>query len=47
VIDFDAAVRDPQQPGKFQTEYDRGDHLHPSDAGYLHMGDSIDLGLFG
>jgi hypothetical protein len=23
-----------------------GDHLHPNDAGYLHMGDGIDLGLF-
>ena len=26
--------------------YDCGDHLHPSDAGYNHMGDMIDLGLF-
>jgi hypothetical protein len=26
--------------------YDCGDHLHPSDLGYLHMGDCIDLTLF-
>jgi hypothetical protein len=27
--------------------YDCGDHLHPSDAGYRHMGDVVDLALFG
>jgi hypothetical protein len=26
--------------------WDCGDHLHPSDEGYLHMGDIIDLALF-
>jgi len=26
--------------------YDSGDHLHPNDAGYAAMGNSIDLGLF-
>jgi hypothetical protein len=26
--------------------YDSGDHLHPSDLGYVHMGECIDLSLF-
>jgi hypothetical protein len=26
--------------------YDCGDHLHPGDAGYLAMGDYVDLKLF-
>jgi lysophospholipase L1-like esterase len=46
VIDFDQAVRDPQQPGRFLAQYDSGDHLHPSDAGYEAMGNAIDLKLF-
>jgi lysophospholipase L1-like esterase len=46
VIDFDAAVRDPAQPKRFVPEYDRGDHLHPSDAGYRAMANAIQLGLF-
>ena len=46
VIDFDAATRDPFQPNRFLPAYDSGDHLHPSDAGYKAMGESIDLALF-
>jgi len=46
VIDFDAVVRDPQQPTKFLPQYDSGDHLHPGDAGYKAMGDAVDLALF-
>ena len=46
VIDFDKALRDPENPTKLLPKWDCGDHLHPSDAGYLHMGDSIDLALF-
>jgi lysophospholipase L1-like esterase len=46
VIDFDAAVRDPQNPTKLQAAFDSGDHLHPNDAGYKAMGDAIDLSLF-
>ena len=46
VIDFEAATRDPSQPGRFLPAYDSGDHLHPSDAGYRAMGESIDLTLF-
>jgi len=46
VIDFDSVTRDPQQPGRMLPAYDSGDHLHPSDAGYEAMGESIDLALF-
>jgi lysophospholipase L1-like esterase len=46
VIDFEAATRDPSQPDRFLSAYDSGDHLHPGDAGYKAMGESIDLALF-
>ncbi len=45
VIDFDAVVRDPSRPSYIQAAYDSGDHLHPNDAGYKAMAESIDLGL--
>ena len=45
VIDFDAVVRDPQHSSHIRADYDAGDHLHPNDAGYKAMGDSVDLGL--
>jgi len=47
VIDFEAALRDSSHPTQMLPTWDVGDHLHPSDAGYLHMGDAIDLSLFG
>ena len=46
VIDFDKVTRDPAKPLWFNPEYDSGDHLHPKDAGYKAMADSIDLSLF-
>jgi lysophospholipase L1-like esterase len=46
VIDFDAVVRDPQHPDQLLPNYDCGDHLHPSPAGYRAMGDAIPLTLF-
>jgi lysophospholipase L1-like esterase len=45
-IDFDKATRDPADPLTFAPQYDSGDHLHPKDAGYAAMADSIDLSLF-
>jgi len=45
VIDFDAVVRDPKRPSFIQAAYDSGDHLHPNDAGYKAMAESIDLKL--
>jgi lysophospholipase L1-like esterase len=46
VIDFDALTHDPQSPSNLLSGVDSGDHLHPADAGYKTMGDSIDLKLF-
>ena len=46
VIDFESVVKDPQQPNKMKAEYDSGDHLHPNDAGYKAMADSLNVVLF-
>ncbi|MGE0748372.1 MAG: SGNH/GDSL hydrolase family protein, partial [Rhodospirillales bacterium] len=46
VVDFEAALRDPGHPTRMLPQWDCGDHLHPSDAGYERMGDCIDLALF-
>lgn len=46
VIDFDAVIRDSNHPSNLSEEADSGDHLHPADAGYRIMGDSIELKLF-
>jgi lysophospholipase L1-like esterase len=46
VVDFDAVIRDPAHPTRMLAAYDSGDHLHPNDAGYAAMGNSIDLALF-
>jgi len=46
VVDFEAATRDPKNPKQFRPEFDSGDHLHPSDAGYQAMADAIDLTIF-
>jgi lysophospholipase L1-like esterase len=43
VIDFDAALRDPADPTRLLPVYDSGDHLHPSDAGYRAMAETVDL----
>jgi len=37
VIDFDAAMREPGQPGVMRLAEQIGDHLHPNDAGYTTM----------
>ncbi|PTM56494.1 SGNH/GDSL hydrolase family protein [Desmospora activa] len=46
VIDFDAALRDPERPNRMLPVYDSGDHLHPSDAGYRRMAEEVNLQLF-
>ncbi len=40
-IDFDKALQDPNNPDWFAPEYDSGDHLHPSKAGYERMAREI------
>jgi len=45
VIDFDAAVRDPNHPAQFRDGYHSGDHLHPSMIGYKAMADAVDLAI--
>ena len=46
VIDFDLAIRDPDNPTRMLPVYDSGDNLHPSDAGYDAMAEAIDLKIF-
>ena len=46
VIDFDLAVRDPAAPTKLQPQFNPGDNLHMTDAGYQAMASAIDLALF-
>jgi len=46
VIDFDKAIRDPNNPARILPAYDSGDNLHPNDAGYKAMADAINLSLF-
>jgi len=46
VIDFDAALRDPGHQESVISALQRGDHLHPNDAGYSKLAAAIDLKLF-
>lgn len=46
VIDFDAAMRDPNNPSRLLSSVDSGDHLHPNENGYRVMAEAIDLKLF-
>ncbi len=46
VVDFDKVTQDPDNPKQFRTGFNNTDHLHPNDAGYQAMADSIDLSLF-
>jgi lysophospholipase L1-like esterase len=46
VIDFDRLTRDPKHPDSLRPEFDSGDHLHPSAAGYAAMGNAVPLSLF-
>jgi lysophospholipase L1-like esterase len=46
VIDFDAALRDPNDQTKLLSIYDCGDHLHLNPAGYQKMAETIELDLF-
>ena len=45
-IDFANALCDSKNPAAFRSEYDSGDHLHPSKAGYQKMAELIPSALF-
>jgi lysophospholipase L1-like esterase len=46
VVDFDKIIADPADRQRMRADYDCGDHLHPSPAGYHAMADAIPLALF-
>lgn len=46
VIDFDAAMRQPNEPQKIAADLHDGDLLHPNEKGYQKMGAAVDLNLF-
>ncbi|MDQ1191898.1 lysophospholipase L1-like esterase [Brevundimonas vesicularis] len=43
IVDFDAVLRDPSSPSKLLPAYHSGDWLHPSDAGYQVMAETVPL----
>lgn len=45
LVDFDAALRDPEQPSRLRPDFDSGDHIHPNDAGNQAMADAVQLRL--
>lgn len=46
LIDFDLALRNPDDPLTILPALHSGDFLHPNEAGYKIMGEAIDLKLF-
>jgi lysophospholipase L1-like esterase len=46
VIDFDKAMRNPNDPLTILPTAHTGDFLHPNEAGYKLMGEAVDLNLF-
>jgi lysophospholipase L1-like esterase len=46
VFDFDKVLLDPANPERILPAFDSGDHLHPGDAGYQALANSIDMSLF-
>jgi lysophospholipase L1-like esterase len=46
VVDFDAAIQDPNNPKQIRSVYNILDHLHPNDDGYKAMAEAVDLSIF-
>ena len=46
VVDFDALVRDPNDPARMRKDLDPGDHIHPNDIGNQSMADAFVLSTF-
>lgn len=47
IVDFDKAVRDPENPSRILPAYDGGDHLHFNPSGYEAMARAVPLRLLG
>ena len=45
VVDFDAAVRDPADPTRWNSRFDQGDHMHPNNAGMEAFAAAVDSKL--
>jgi lysophospholipase L1-like esterase len=45
-VDFDKVTQDSANAKTFKPTFNNTDHLHPNDAGYKAMADSIDLKIF-
>jgi lysophospholipase L1-like esterase len=46
VVDYDKVTQDSANPKTFKATFNNTDHLHPNDAGYKSMADSVDLKIF-
>src|SRR5215831_2369223 len=46
VVDYDKVTQDSANSKTFQAAFNNTDHLHPNDAGYKAMADSVDLKIF-
>lgn len=46
VLDFERAVADPAHDGRLRPEFDDGDHLHLTPAGYDALGAAVPTSLF-
>jgi lysophospholipase L1-like esterase len=46
VVDFAAALADPDDPGRLAAAFDSGDGVHPGDAGARALAAAVDLGVF-
>jgi lysophospholipase L1-like esterase len=46
VVDYDKVTQDSANPKTFKATFNNTDHLHPNDAGYKAMADSVDLKVF-
>ncbi|CAK7224191.1 hypothetical protein SCUCBS95973_005436 [Sporothrix curviconia] len=47
VVDFDAMLRDPDEPARLLPAYDSRDHLHPNVAGFQAMADGFPVEMLG
>jgi lysophospholipase L1-like esterase len=46
MVDFDAVIRDPQDPKQFRQGFNNTDKLHPNDAGDQAMAEAVNLSIF-